>query len=293
MFSERAGRERALDLDIHQAPSKCQLKLFILTILHLHGCEKGAETKKDERWVQRARRRERDANTFVSGSRHSFQLLPESNTSSQHLFTASCFLHSPRPAAHPLRVLGPDATTLFQLPGMLLMVLLRSVAKRRGSNLVGLLLTMTAGYGAIASSPVAVERPRRGGLIVHAMGMAAVASVLLAIALVSANAAQQNHQHSLLQAYYLVPLQQGPPNMFYNQHQQQQQQQGRYPIVYMDGPSKGTLNMVGDLPIPIEYDGDQDFVAPGSNIHMFEHGVPPIPYGMDDRPDPPYIPGRR
>lgn len=115
MFSERAGRERALDLDIHQAPSKCQLKLFILTILHLHGCEKGAETKKDERWVQRARRRERDANTFVSGSRHSFQLLPESNTSSQHLFTASCFLHSPRPAAHPLRVLGPDATTLFQV----------------------------------------------------------------------------------------------------------------------------------------------------------------------------------
>mmetsp|Transcript_13254 Transcript_13254/g.36621 ORF Transcript_13254/g.36621 Transcript_13254/m.36621 type:complete len:139 (-) Transcript_13254:376-792(-) len=47
----------------------------------------------------------------------------------------------------------------------------------------------------------------------------------------------------------------------------------------------------GDLPIPIEDDGlpggDRQ-VAPGSNVHLFEHFAPPQPYGMDDRPDPPY-----
>ena len=47
----------------------------------------------------------------------------------------------------------------------------------------------------------------------------------------------------------------------------------------------------GDLPIPIEDDGlpggDRQVVA-GSNVHLFEHFAPPQPYGMDDRPDPPY-----
>ena len=47
----------------------------------------------------------------------------------------------------------------------------------------------------------------------------------------------------------------------------------------------------GDLPIPIEDDGlpggDRQ-VVPGSNVHLFEHFAPPQPYGMDDRPDPPY-----
>ena len=42
------------------------------------------------------------------------------------------------------------------------------------------------------------------------------------------------------------------------------------------------LNM-GDLPVPIGYDGDRDRVVPGSNIHMYEHGVPTtIPFDVDD-----------
>lgn len=33
----------------------------------------------------------------------------------------------------------------------------------------------------------------------------------------------------------------------------------------------------GDLPMPIEDDGDYTNVIPGSNVFFYEHGVPPIP----------------
>jgi len=40
---------------------------------------------------------------------------------------------------------------------------------------------------------------------------------------------------------------------------------------------------VGDLPVPIGYDGDRDRIVPGSNIHMYEHGVPTtIPFDTTD-----------
>ncbi len=59
------------------------------------------------------------------------------------------------------------------------------------------------------------------------------------------------------------------------------------PVVYRGQQLFGP----GDLPIPIEDDGlpggDRQVVA-GSNVHLFEHFAPPQPYGMDDRPDPPY-----
>ena len=49
---------------------------------------------------------------------------------------------------------------------------------------------------------------------------------------------------------------------------------GQYPNV--------KLNM-GDLPVPIGYDGDRDRIVPGSNIHMYEHGVPTtIPFDTTD-----------
>ena len=48
------------------------------------------------------------------------------------------------------------------------------------------------------------------------------------------------------------------------------------------GAPQQRLNM-GDLPVPIGYDGDRDRVVPGSNIHMYEHGVPTtIPFDVDD-----------
>jgi len=40
---------------------------------------------------------------------------------------------------------------------------------------------------------------------------------------------------------------------------------------------------MGDLPVPIGYDGDRDRIVPGSNIHMYEHGVPTtIPWDTED-----------
>ena len=49
---------------------------------------------------------------------------------------------------------------------------------------------------------------------------------------------------------------------------------GQYPKV--------KLNM-GDLPVPIGYDGDRDRIVPGSNIHMYEYGVPTtIPFDTTD-----------
>ena len=45
---------------------------------------------------------------------------------------------------------------------------------------------------------------------------------------------------------------------------------------------KSGLSM-GDLPIPIGYDGDRDRIAPGSNIHMYEYGIPTtIPWDTTD-----------
>mmetsp|Transcript_37968 Transcript_37968/g.59231 ORF Transcript_37968/g.59231 Transcript_37968/m.59231 type:complete len:83 (-) Transcript_37968:69-317(-) len=72
--------------------------------------------------------------------------------------------------------------------------------------------------------------------------------------------------------FLLIPLT-GQGNTFFNRG--------------MSGGRTGLFGP-GDLPMPIEDDGDYYHVVPGSNVHMFEHGVPPIPYGMDDRPDPPY-----
>eukprot|EP00286_Rhodomonas_abbreviata_P010945 CAMPEP_0181323344 /NCGR_PEP_ID=MMETSP1101-20121128/19732_1 /TAXON_ID=46948 /ORGANISM="Rhodomonas abbreviata, Strain Caron Lab Isolate" /LENGTH=145 /DNA_ID=CAMNT_0023431359 /DNA_START=27 /DNA_END=464 /DNA_ORIENTATION=+ len=136
------------------------------------------------------------------------------------------------------------------------------------------------GYGSIGTDG-AMHRPAARLGVVHAMLLSSVAAVLLVIALASSRAAQQQHQHSLLQAYYLVPLSQGPPGMFYNQgHGYPQASQS--PRLSFSG--------IGDLPMPIDDDGDNEHVMPGSNVHMFGGGVPSIPYGMDNRPDPPYIP---
>mmetsp|Transcript_25015 Transcript_25015/g.56448 ORF Transcript_25015/g.56448 Transcript_25015/m.56448 type:complete len:206 (-) Transcript_25015:1336-1953(-) len=39
---------------------------------------------------------------------------------------------------------------------------------------------------------------------------------------------------------------------------------------------------MGDLPIPIGYDGDRDHIAPGSNMNMYENAIPTtIPYAPD------------
>lgn len=87
------------------------------------------------------------------------------------------------------------------------------------------------------------------------------------------------------QQYYMVPIQEtrGRSN---TAPQQQWTADGQIPASMrrrMGGVPQGRGNTglfgPGDLPMPIEDDGDYYNVIPGSNVFFYEHGVPPIPHG--------------
>ncbi|EKX43340.1 hypothetical protein GUITHDRAFT_153326 [Guillardia theta CCMP2712] len=76
----------------------------------------------------------------------------------------------------------------------------------------------------------------------------------------------QQHKHGYIPAQgWLSPT-------FFRQRMLQRQLRNRIrPVLSM-----------GDLPIPIGYDGDMDNIAPGSNMNMYENAIPTtIPYAPD------------
>jgi hypothetical protein len=127
---------------------------------------------------------------------------------------------------------------------------------------------------------------------------AAVALAVAAVTLMVAAVCVSPRGSELLQTvtisgqqYALVPMGSQGQKPFANQGRMMNgfANQGRMMNGYRPTFTNNRINPQlfgpGDLPMPIYDDGDYTNVIPGSNVFFYEHGVPPIPHGMSEKPN--------